>query len=86
MKKLKIFLILAILGSSTITYGQSPQARDHAKMQQQTSYQTWRNNQPKVRISAVKSTVKQSKEMYSEKNRLSRLKRKEIKIRKQIIK
>lgn len=56
------------------------------KEQKAKSFETWEKNQPKIRANAVKSAVKQSKEMKGHRNTTARLQRKENRIRKQIIK
>lgn len=56
------------------------------KEQKERSFQEWEKNQPKIRANAVKSAVKQSKEMKGHRNANARLQRKENRIRKQIIK
>lgn len=54
------------------------------KEQKEKSFETWEKNQPKVRINAVKSAVKQSKEINGHRTATARLQRKENRIRKQI--
>lgn len=54
------------------------------KEQKEKSFETWEKNQPKIRINAVKSAVKQSKEIKGHRNMTARLQRKENRIRKQI--
>ena len=56
------------------------------KEQKDKSFETWEKNQPKIRANAVKSAVKQSKEINGHRNSTARLQRKENRIRKQIIK
>jgi hypothetical protein len=65
---------------------QSDQARYHQKLQKYHSFERWEKEQHKVRIKAVKSAVKQSKEAQSRANQYARLVRKENRIRKSIIK
>jgi hypothetical protein len=65
---------------------QSDQARYHQKLQKYHSFQRWEKEQPKVRIKAVKSAVKQYKQVKGLNNQSARLVRKENRIRKSIIK
>lgn len=58
----------------------------HKKLQKERSFETWEKNQPKVRLKAVKNAVEQSKEIKGSNNKLSKLKRKEARIRERIIK
>ena len=57
----------------------------HKKLQKERSFETWKKNQPKTRIRAVKSAVKQSKEVNGFRNQTARLVRKENRIRKGIV-
>lgn len=56
------------------------------KEQKERSFEEWEKNQPSIRIKAVKSAVKQSREMKGKRSQNARLIRKENRIRKQIIK
>jgi nicotinamide mononucleotide adenylyltransferase len=58
----------------------------HQKLQKHYSFDRWEKEQPKVRVKAVKSAVKQTKEVKGKNSQSARLVRKENRIRKQIIK
>lgn len=58
--------------------------REHSKLQKELSFETWEKKQPKVRLNAVKDAVEQSKETSGKKNKTTKLKRKENRIRKRI--
>lgn len=65
---------------------QSDHAKYHAKLQKERSFTNWEKEQPRLRIKALKSAVKQSKEVKGTRSQSARLIRKENRIRKQIIK
>ena len=84
---------LVIVGTCLLIIILSPMAQAQyrypkqvIKEQKETSFQEWEKNQPKIRIKAVKSAVKQSREMKGHRSQTARLIRKENRIRKQIIK
>lgn len=95
MKKL-FFLILFILSlnqaeAQTKFFGNLfntdvSHAREHRKLQNDLSFETWEKKQPKVRIKVTKDAVEQSKETKGTGNKKARLKRKEERIRQRIIK
>jgi hypothetical protein len=58
----------------------------HQKLQKHYSFERWEKEQPKVRVKAVKSAVRQAKEVKGNNSQSARLVRKENRIRKQIIK
>lgn len=60
------------------------QAREHRKLQNDLSFETWEKKQPKVRVKATKYAVKQSKETSSESSATTRLQKREERIRKRI--
>jgi len=60
------------------------QAREHKKVQNERSFETWEKNQPKVRIEAVKAAVEQSNTNSKSNKSKRRLKNKETRIRNRI--
>jgi uncharacterized protein YcfL len=85
MKKLLMVTILVVLFCCSVS-AQTKTLRDNQKLQYERSYEYWKITQKKTRIKAVKYAVNQSKDVKGYNSRVSRLKRKEERIRKNIIK
>lgn len=83
--KLTVLAILFIVISSK-TFGQTKAVIYHQKIQIERSFEVWESKQKGVRVRAVKSAIKQSKEVNGTNNRKSRLRKKENRLRKNIIK
>lgn len=86
--KLIKLIVLAVLFTviSANTFGQTKAVSYHTKLQQERSFEAWEKDQPSRRIRAVNSAVKQSKDVKGKNNKRSKLRRKENRKRKQIIK
>ena len=83
--KLSVLVVLFIVISSK-TFGQTKAVIYHQKIQIERSFEVWESKQKGVRVRAVKSAIKQSKEVNGTNNRKSRLRRKENNLRQNIIK
>ncbi len=81
-----IVLGVLFLVISANTFGQTKAVSYHTKLQQERSFEAWEKEQPSKRIRAVNSAVKQSKDVKGKNNSKSKLRRKENRKRKQIIK
>jgi hypothetical protein len=79
-----ILLLVILFGPDA--NAQTPHLRYHNKLQKERSFESWRKSQPKIRVNAVKSAVKQSKSIRGNNNQSARLVRKENRVRKSIIK
>lgn len=91
-EKIKIWLLALLMIAIVVvtvmqpSHAQTSHLRYHKKLQNERSFETWKRNQPKVRINAVKEAKKQSKAMNGKNNQTARLIRKEERIRKGIVK
>jgi hypothetical protein len=89
-EKIKIWLLallmLAIVFVIVNPVNAQAGLKYHQGLQKYYSFERWEKDQPKVRIKAVKSAVKQTKEVKGKNSQSARLVRKENRIRKQIIK
>ena len=81
---LMVWIVVVIVTGNA--YSQSSSVRYHQKLQKERSFETWKRNQPKVRIDAVKQAKKQSKSVHGDNNQVTRLQRKENRLRQGIIK
>jgi hypothetical protein len=81
-----IIVCLLIIIFSQKAQAQYRYPKHVVKDQKERSFQEWEKNQPRIRVKAVKSAVKQSKEMKGNRSQSARLIRKENRIRKSIIK
>lgn len=91
-EKIKIWILALLMIAIVVvtvmqpSNAQTAHLRYHKKLQNERSFETWKRNQPKVRINAVREAKKQSKAMNGKNNQTARLIRKEERIRKGIVK
>ena len=78
-----ILLIFAFVLVSGFASGQS-RLKWYRNYQSSVEWNHWINSQPKKRLEAVKSAVKQSKDVRASNNQKARLNRKEDRIRQRI--
>ena len=87
---LKIILLALLMFAIVFVIVNPVQAQGglkyHQKLQKERSFERWESEQPKVRVKAVKTAVKQSKAVKGLNNQTARLQRKENRMRKSIIK
>jgi hypothetical protein len=89
-EKIKIWLLALLMLAIVFVIVNPVKAQSglkyHQGLQKYHSFERWEKEQPKVRVKAVKSAVKQTKEVKGKNSQSARLVRKENRIRKQIIK
>jgi hypothetical protein len=89
-EKIKIWLLALLMLAIVFVIVNPVKAQGglkyHQGLQKYHSFERWEKEQPKVRVKAVKSAVKQTKEVKGKNSQSARLVRKENRIRKSIIK